>query len=198
MSRGFRSALLLLGISLLAYVGSPRESYAQGGGSPLSSLLSAMNSFDSFRANIVVNGTTSGTVSYKRPGNIHIKFSDGRVISANGRTLWFYSPDRGVTGKQDLRGSTSGISGLLSGYNDMSAGRTVRLKSNSKRYSEIIVSLDGRNLPRSIKMKRQGSDSTTEISFSGIATNLGLSASLFNYQPPSSSIIIENPLNQKE
>lgn len=195
MSRGLRW-ITVLTIGSLLFLGGARDTHSQGG-SPLSSFLGAMNSYQTFRANVVVNGSLSGTLSYKRPGNLHIKFSDGRVISANGRTLWFYSPDRAVTGKQDLRGSGAGINGLVSGYQDVSSGRTVRLKSNSKYYSSITISLDGRNLPRSIRMQKRNGD-TTDISFSGITTNLGLSASLFNYQPPSSSIIIENPLNQKE
>ncbi|MCC5815614.1 MAG: outer membrane lipoprotein carrier protein LolA [Leptospira sp.] len=157
-----------------------------------------MNSFETFRANILINGSLSGTLSYKKPGNIHVKFSDGREISANGRYLYFYSPERGVTGKQDLKGSSSGINGLLSGYQETTIGKTIKLKSNSKRYSEITISVDARNLPKSIRMVSSGSDNATEISFSNVSTGLGLSASLFNYQPPTSSIIVENPLNQKE
>lgn len=190
-------AILAIGSSLILGSGL-WEINAQAGGNQLSSLLGAMNSFDSFRANITVNNSLSGTLSYKRPGNLHVKFADGRVISANGKTLWFYSPDRGIAAKQELKGSTSGISGLLAGYDDHSSGRNVKLKSTNKRYSEITVILSESNLPKSIRMKSGSSDEPTEIIFSGISTNIGLSASLFNFQPPSNSLIVENALNQKE
>jgi len=193
-----RRPRILLWIGLFFIIGGSLRDIHSQSGSPLSSLLSAMNSFDSFRANITLNGSLSGTLSYKRPGNLHIKFSDGRVISANGKTLWFYSPDRGIAAKQDLKGGTSGLAGLLAGYDDFSNGRTVKLKSDTKRYSEITVSLSESNLPRSIRMKPSSGSDSTEIIFSGISTNIGLTSSLFNYQPPSSSLIVENPLNQKE
>jgi outer membrane lipoprotein carrier protein len=195
MSRGLYRTLVGLGFFLLLG-GSLRDIHSQS--SPLPSLLGAMSSFNTFRANITLNGSITGTLSFKRPNNIHIKFSDGRVISANGKTLWFYSPDRGIAAKQDLKGSTSGLAGLLSGYEDVSVGRNVRLKSASKRYSEISIALNESNLPRSLRMKPQASSESTEIIFSGISTNIGLSSGLFNFQPPSSSLIVENPLNQKE
>jgi len=188
--------LLWIGLFFIAG-GSLRDIHSQSN-SPLPALLSAMNAFDSFRANITLNGSITGTLSYKRPGNLHIKFSDGRVISANGKTLWFYSPDRGIAAKQDLKGGTSGLSGMLAGYEDISSGRNVKLKSESKRYSEISISLSESNLPKSIRMKPTGGSESTEIIFSGISTNIGLTSSLFNFQPPSSSLIVENPLNQKE
>ncbi|MCG9876339.1 MAG: outer membrane lipoprotein carrier protein LolA [Leptospiraceae bacterium] len=193
-----RRPRILLWIGLFLIMGGSLRDIHSQSNSNLSSLLAAMNSFDSFRANITLNGSLTGTLSYKRPGNLHIKFSDGRVISANGKTLWFYSPDRGIAAKQDLKGSSSGLSGLLSGYEDISAGRSVKLKSESKRYSEISIALSESNLPKSIRMKPSGSTESTEIIFSGIATNIGLTSSLFNFQPPSSSLIVENPLNQKE
>lgn len=178
--------------------GSLRELHSQGGGSQLSSLLGVMNSFESFRANITLNGSLSGTLSYKRPGNLHIKFSDGRVISANGKTLWFYTPDRGIAAKQDLKGFSSGISGLVAGYDDVSSSKTIKLRSSHRRYSEITIAVTEANLPKSIRMKSSNEETTTEITFSGISTNIGLSTSLFNFQPPSNSLIVENPLNQKE
>jgi outer membrane lipoprotein carrier protein len=197
MSRKWIGTLLVLGFFLLLG-GSLRELHSQGGGSQLSSLLGAMNSFESFRANITLNGSLSGTLSYKRPGNLHVKFSDGRVISANGKTLWFYTPDRGIAAKQDLKGFSSGISGMVSGYDDVSTGRTIKLKSSHKRYSEISIAVTDSNLPKSIRMRSANGEDVTEIIFSGISTNIGLSSSLFNFQPPSSSLIVENPLNQKE
>jgi outer membrane lipoprotein carrier protein len=186
-----------MGISLIL-VGSLRDLHTQSGGTSVGAMIAAMDSMDSFRANVTLNGSLSGTLSYKKPGNLHIKFADGRVISANGRTLWFYSPDRGIAAKQELKGSTSGIAGLVSGYEEVSQGKTIKLKSSSRRYSEITIALNESNLPKSLRMKSATGDETTEIIFSGISTGIGLSSSLFNFQPPSSSLIVENPLNQKE
>ncbi|WCL50409.1 outer-membrane lipoprotein carrier protein LolA [Leptospira sp. GIMC2001] len=198
MSRRSNRILVFLGLVIL-YLGSLRDINSQSSGQ-VSALIGAMNSFDSFRANITLNGSITGTLSYKKPGNLHIKFSDGRVISANGKTLWFYSPERGIAAKQDLKGYSSGIAGLVSGYEEVpGTGKNLKLKSSTKRYSEISIALNESNLPRSIRMKQLNSEEgTTEIIFSGISTNIGLSSSLFNFQPPASSLIVENPLNQKE
>ena len=88
---------------------------AESGEELLNSIVGTMNSFDSFRANISIDGL-AGSISYKRPGSLNVKFSDGRVLSGNGRHLWIYSPARGIAGKQDLKGLTGGLGGLLSGY----------------------------------------------------------------------------------
>ena len=88
---------------------------------------------------------------------------------------------------------------MLSGYENVSAtGTTIRLTSEKKAYEEIIVSMTPNNILRSIRMKPRGRDSYTEISLSGVQTNIGLPASIFNYHPPSSAQIVENPLNQRE
>lgn len=164
----------------------------------LSSFLSTMNSFESIRANISINGAT-GLMSYKKPSSLYVKLSDGRIISANGRHLWIYSPARAIAGKQDLKGSSGGLYGLLNGYENISAsGKTLRLQSDRKPYEEILISLTPNNVLKSIRMKPRGSTNVIDISLSGVQTNIGLPASLFNYHPPSSAQIVENPLNQKE
>lgn len=71
---------------------------AESGEELLNSIIGTMNSFESFRANISIDGL-SGSISYKRPGSLNVKFSDGRVLSGNGRHLWIYSPARGIAGK---------------------------------------------------------------------------------------------------
>lgn len=172
--------------------------HAESGEELLSAFLSTMNSFDSIRANININGTT-GLMSYKKPNSIYVKLSDGRVISANGRHLWFYSPARAIAGKQDLRGSSGGLYGLLTGYENVTAsGKTIRLLSDRKGYEEITVSLTPNNILKTIRMKPRGSSNFVEITLSGVQTNIGLPSSLFNFHPPSSAQIVENPLNQKE
>ena len=163
----------------------------------LSAFLSRMSSLESIRANININGT-SGLLSYKPPHNLYLKLSDGRIISANGKSLWFYNPSRAIAGKQDLKGSTGGLRGLLSGYETISAsGKVLKLQSEKKGYEEIILSLSPDNVLKSIRMKRRDGD-FFEISLSGVQTDIGLPASIFNFHPPSSAQIVENPLNQRE
>lgn len=172
--------------------------FAQSGSEALSNFLTAMNSLESIRANINFNGMT-GIMSYKKPNSLYVKFSDGRVISANGRYLWFYNPARTIAGKQDLTGVTGGLYGLLSGYESVSvSGSTLRLFSETKAYEEIIIQMTPNYLLKSIRMKPRGSARMIEISLSNVQTNIGLPASLFNYHPPSTAQIVENPLNQRE
>lgn len=172
--------------------------HAQSGEELLSLLFSKMSSVESIRANVSINGTT-GLLSYKQPHNLYLKLSDGRIISANGRFLWFYNPSRAIAGKQDLKGTSGGLRGLLSGYETITAsGRVIRLQSEKKAYEEILVSLSPDNVLKSIRMKRRGDSEYYEISLSGVQTDIGLPASIFNYHPPSSAQIVENPLNQRE
>jgi outer membrane lipoprotein carrier protein len=172
--------------------------FSQSGEELLSQLFSKMSSLESIRANVSINGTT-GLLSYKHPHNLYLKLSDGRIISANGRSLWFYNPARAIAGKQDLKGSTGGLRGLLSGYETITAsGKVIKLQSEKKTYEEIIVSLSPDNVLKSIRMKKRGDSDYYEISLSGVQTDIGLPASIFNYHPPSSAQIVENPLNQRE
>ncbi len=176
----------------------PFAIFSESGEELLNSIIGTMNSFESFRANISLDGM-SGTVSYKKPGSIQLKLSDGRILSGNGRYLWIFNPARSVAGKQDLKGSTGGISGLLGGYESVSAsGKTLKLKSDTKYYEEIIVSVTPNNIIRSIRLKARGKQDFMEISFSGVQTNIGLPASVFNFHPPANAQIVENPLNQRE
>lgn len=158
-----------------------------------------MNGLDTFRASLSINGNLNGSISYKKPSSLHVKLSDGRVISANGKSLWIYSPASAIAGKQDLKGSSAGLSGLLSGYENITGGgKTLRLRSDKKYYEEIIVSMNPNNTLKSLKLKTKGSEDYTEISFSGVQINLGLPSSIFNFHPPANAQIVENPLNQKE
>ncbi|WP_425460616.1 LolA family protein [Leptospira idonii] len=171
---------------------------AQDGHDRLNSVIARLNSLESFRATVTINGGMTGVLSYKNPYQLHVRLNDGRIISSNGKVLWFYNPDSSISGRQDLKGVSGGLGGLLSGYESVTvSGRTFRLTSPTKRYSEIILVVSDNDLPRVIKMKHSDEE-VTEISFSGIATNIGLGTSLFNFQPPTSSQIVENPLNQKE
>lgn len=164
----------------------------------LSNFLATMNSLESIRANISINGMT-GVMSYKKPSSLYVKFSDGRVISANGRYLWFYNPARGIAGKQDLSGASGGLYGLLNGYESISAsGNFLKLQSEKKYYEEIIIQTTSNNILKSIRMKPKGGSKILEISLSNIQTNIGLPSSLFNYHPPANAQIVENPLNQRE
>ncbi len=172
---------------------------SQDGKERLSSVLAKLNTVESLRASITINGTLTGTLSYKNPYQLHVRWNDGRILSSNGKVLWFYNPDSGISGRQDLKGVSGGLAGLFSGYETVTlSGRTFRLLSNDKKMNEIIFIVNENDMPRLIKMKKKDSEDVTEIALSGIATNLGLGTGLFNFQPPTSSQIVENPLNQKE
>lgn len=167
--------------------------------SKLSKVIAKMNSLSSFRAKINIDGTLTGTLSYKRPYNLHVKLSDGRIISANKNYLWVYSPSRMIAGRQDLRGGTGGLASLLSGYESVKEmGNTIKLRSSTGRYEEVTVVVTGDNYLRSLKMKPRGSSSYRTVNLSIIGKNIGLPSNLFNFHPPPSAQIVENPLNQKE
>ncbi|MCK6382337.1 MAG: outer membrane lipoprotein carrier protein LolA [Leptospiraceae bacterium] len=188
--------LLSIFVFVFFYIDFPVFSEPQD---ELKAFLSSMNSFETIRANVTINGTLSGVLSYKRPNQMHIKLSDGRVISANGRVLWIYSPASAVAGKQDLKGTGGGISSLLSGYEDvLSTGKVFRLKSSTKAYEEIIVSVGPNNILKAIRLKPQGKTDYTDISFSAVQTNVGLASNLFNFHPPANAQIVENPFNQRQ
>ena len=188
----------IIKILLLLIVGGLASPLASQDTALLKQMLSTMESFSSFRATITINNTINGQLSYKRPNLLHVKFSDGRIISANGRFLWFYSPAKAIAGKQDLDGSTSGLNGLLGGYENVSVtGNTIHLKSTSRYYQEITVVVDEQKRLKALRLKKPDQE-YTNISFSGVQVNIGLPSNLFNLHPPSSAQIIENPLNQKE
>jgi outer membrane lipoprotein carrier protein len=193
---GYRK--IFIALLLTFFCGFNFPIFAESGEELLATFLGTMNSIDSFRANITIGGT-SGVISYRKPHNIHLKLSDGRVISGNGRNLWFYNPARAIAGNQDLRGGTGGLYGLLTGYETITAtGKTLRLQSDKKHYEEIIITLTPNNLLKTIRMKPRGGSDFFEVSLSGLQTNIGLPASLFNYHPPSTAQVVENPLNQRE
>ncbi|MDF3821025.1 outer membrane lipoprotein carrier protein LolA [Leptospira sp. 96542] len=185
-------------VTVLTFLAQGFSLWAEDGRDRLNAVIGKLNSLESFRATVTVNGGVTGVLSYKNPYQLHVRLNDGRILSSNGRVLWFYNPDSSIAGKQDLRGGTGGLGGLLSGYESVTvSGRTFRLTSPNKRYSEIILVVSDNDLPRVLKMKK-ADDEITEVTFSGIATNIGLGTALFNFQPPTSSQIVENPLNQKE
>jgi len=193
----FKIKSKFLSLSLFIFL-FPFNLFSESGEELLASFLGTMNGIESFRGSITISGQT-GTISYKKPHNLQIKFSDGRIISANGSKLWFYNPARGIAGSQELRGGTGGLYGLLSGYESVTAmGKSLRLVSEKKGYEEIIISLTPNNILKSIRMRRKGGSEFTEISLSGLQTNIGLPASLFNFHPPSNAQIVENALNQRE
>ncbi|PJZ50864.1 LolA family protein [Leptospira saintgironsiae] len=183
------AALLVCGTSILSDPGKER----------LNGVIGKMAEISSFRASITINNELTGTLSYQRPNHIHVKFSDGRVIASNGRYLWFYSPSRGIVGKQDVKGMTGGMAGLLSGYEEVTpVGGSLRLKSATRTYEEIVVTLGPDNTPRSLRMKSRSTGEYTSVSFSGVQTGIGLPASLFNFGAPANAQIVENPLNERE
>jgi outer membrane lipoprotein carrier protein len=195
MATGFIKKIILI----LLVCTSILPVYSQSGSEALAKMLQKMGSLSSLRANININGTLTGVLSYKAPYQIHVKFSDGRVISANKNVVMVYSPASYIAGKQDLTGGTGGLSGLLSGYETVTQmGNTVKLQSRTKGYEEIIVGMTSDYYLKSLRMKPKGSSNYTDISISITGKDIGLPSSLFNYHPPGSTQVVENPLNQTE
>ena len=186
-----KAALLLFGFTSAG-------SFADNG--IVDSVISKMNSFGSIRANITIDNTVNGQLSYKRPNLLHVKFSDGRVISANGRFLWIFSPENRIAGKQDLdqEKGTVGIASILKGYENVNVtGNIINLKSPSRYYEEVRIVTGDDNMPKAFQLKTKTGE-YTNIALSNIQTDIGLPSNLFNFHPPSNAQIIENPLNQRE
>ncbi|MFC1668766.1 outer membrane lipoprotein carrier protein LolA [Spirochaetota bacterium] len=146
--------------------------------------------------------TYSGSFKYLSPGKIFIKFSTprGKILVSNGKKLWVYNPSSNICGIQELsRGSSGGIAGMTKGYfailsSQSSSGYTIKLKSNDKRYNEIVLVLD-----RSFFLKKAvfktGKGGGVSFTISNVDRKASVMKSLFNFNVPSSAQVVNNPLN---
>ncbi len=146
----------------------------------------------------------TGNFKYLAPGRIHVKFTNpsGKIISCNGRKLWVYNPSSNICGVQELapRGESGGIAALISGYSAIAmggkGGYTIKLKNNERHYSSITLVVDQSfMLKKAVLQTKDGGGIT--ISLSGVITGEGMSPGLFDFNPPSSSQTVTNPLNIK-
>ncbi len=148
--------------------------------------------------------TYTGSFKYMSPGKIYIKFSSpsGKIIVSNGKSLWVYSPGSNICGVQDLGGGGSGgISALTSGYFAIltaqgPGGYTIKLKNNDKSYSEIILMVDSTFFLKKAILKSKDGGSYN-FSISNISANAAVIPSIFDFNVPSNSQVVKNPLNIK-
>jgi len=148
--------------------------------------------------------TYTGSFKFMSPGKIYIKFSSpsGKVIVSNGRSLWVYSPGSNICGVQDLGGGGSGgIAGLTAGYFAIvtaqgPGGYTIKLKNNEKSFSEIILMVDSTFFLKKAILKSKDGGSYN-FSISNVNSNASVIPSIFDFNVPSNSQVVKNPLNIK-
>ncbi|RME92817.1 MAG: outer membrane lipoprotein carrier protein LolA [Candidatus Hydrogenedentota bacterium] len=153
--------------------------------------------YKSFTANFTISGSSgnlmSGKIYYQYPGKLHVKTSDGGVIATNGRYLWIYNPASGRCMKQDVGGTGGGILGILKSYDGKRSGDSFIFRNPNKKITEIGIRVS-KGMIRSVRFQTE--DSSYTVSFSNVQFSGGIRASLFNYKPPASAQVIENPLNK--
>jgi outer membrane lipoprotein-sorting protein len=148
--------------------------------------------------------TYTGSFKYMAPGKLYIKFSSpsGKVLVSNGKKLWAYDSGSNICGIQDLGiDNSGGIAGLISDYMAIvtqqgSSGYTLKLKNSEKRYPEIILLLDGTYLLKKAILKNEEGDSFS-FSLSNVDTKARVMNSQFNFNPPSNTQIVKNPMDIK-
>lgn len=137
--------------------------------------------------------TKSGKIYYQYPNKLHIRMSDGGVVATNGRSLWIYNPASGLCAKQDVGGGSGGLLGRLGSYEGRATGNRFVFRNPEAHFTEIAVSA-AKGMVSSVTM-RTAEGAATQYQFSGVRVGAGVKASLFNYKPPTSARVIENPLN---
>ena len=145
--------------------------------------------------------TFTASFKYLAPGKIYVKFSNprGKVIVSNGKKLWVYNSNSNICGIQDLyRGSSGGIASLTKGYmaivSPQGSGYTLKLKSNDRSISQITLILDRSFFLKKGKFKYK-SGGIMNFSLSNVSTKASVMKSLFNFNVPASSQVVNNPLN---
>jgi len=148
--------------------------------------------------------TYTGAFKFMSPGKIYVKFSSppGKVIVSNGKSLWIYSSANNICGVQDLAGGGSGgIAALTSGYFAIvtaqgPGGYTIKLKNNDREFSEIVLMVDSSFfLKKAIIKAKDGG--TYNFSISNVSASAAVIPSIFDFNVPSSALVVKNPLNIK-
>ncbi len=194
----------LLTIGLLAI---SAEVYPLTGDEALAKFRGRMSSIGTMRGTISWTDDSgfiyTGNFRYMSPGKIYVKFSSpsGKIIASNGKKLYLFNPSSNICGVQDLgSGHSGGIAGVVSGYNAIAmggaGGYTIKLSSNDRHYSNITLSVDSTFMLKKAVLKTKSGGGTT-ISLSGVITGEGMSPGVFDFNPPSSALTVNNPLNIK-
>ena len=102
-------------------------------------------------------------------------------------------PVTAVCFKQDVSGTSGGITAVLQNYTGSKQGNSYIFKSNSdaRDIKQIVIHSDDHML-KSVKFSTEKGEYTAN--FSNIAIGVGLKASLFYYKDANTQVI-ENPLN---
>ena len=152
--------------------------------------------YSSFSANFNYTSSsgaaTSGKMYYKSPNKIHLKMGNGKVIATNGQHIWFFNPGSSVCAKQEVGGASGGLLGLLSSYGGSKRGNTYVFSNPAKHYQEISVRVSS----GSINVRMAHNSEYINFSFSDFKPGRAIPAGYFNFRPPPSVRIIENPLNR--
>jgi len=157
--------------------------------------------YSSFSANFSYSSgggsVSTGKIFYRYPGNLHVRFSDGKVIAANGIHVWLFNPSTMICAKQTLAGSGGvggGVLGLIRGdYTMRQVNNRFIYDSETERISQVIVDTNNsmiKNLRITI------GDKVYNFSFSNVVIGGNAPASYFTYKPPTDAQLVENPLNR--
>jgi outer membrane lipoprotein-sorting protein len=150
--------------------------------------------------------TYTGNLTYMAPGRIYIKFTSpfNKVLAANTKKLWVYDPHAKVCAVQDLDVETPMSGGIISVINDYAAvalpsgsdSWTVKFKNDAKPYPEITLNLDP-----TFFIKGGSFQDAERKGFAFSLSNINFSPSIlknyFDFEVPSGTQMIKNPLNIK-
>lgn len=164
----------------------------------------------------------SGTISYKSPNKLHVKFESGKVININNKELIIFAPALGVSFSQELAPISEGTLSTLTstqGLNMMrnsfgigyestpdyvslgngSSQKVVKLvlRGASDGYVRLDVSVGKNNLIRRIVAHTAGG-AKIQYDFTKITINGGIPEKRFDYDTPSTGNTFVNFLFNPE
>ena len=183
------------------------NSYAITGSDAVSKFQSRMRSISTLAGVISITNanshTTTGNFKYMNPGKIYVKFSNpnGKIIVSNAKQLWIFDSATKICGVQDLgRGFSGGIASFVNGYMAIvrpnGGGYIIKLKNESKYYTEVTLSVDSTFFLQNASLKKKDGSSFT-FKLSNIDRKAPVVKAIFEYNVPANTQIIKNPLNIK-
>lgn len=166
----------------------------------------------------------SGSFIYERSGKIIIRLTEppGKIIVTNGKKLWVYDITTDVCGVQEIDTGddemdkeksaavseeesaeafklTGGIDRFIRGYeiisvSEKSPGYTIVLSSESRKYSEIELNIDGEfMLTKAVFRDKNGEGYAVKLS--DIKTGESILPGAFNFDVPANAQVVKNPLD---
>ena len=196
----------MLFVTVLAAALFPVSGKAISGDEALQAFRGRMSSIGSLEGTLTMKYSSgslqTGQFKFMSPGKFIIKFTNpsGKVICSNGRKLWVYDPSSAICGIQELiPGSLSGgIAGMLNGYMAIASSSgsdyTIKLKGTGKGYTNINILADRNFMLKKVSFFSERGEGL-EVSLSNVRTNPGLHAGLFEFNVPTSCLIVKDPLN---